>query len=218
MRAPMRRGIPRAQSESTDCRRPLRCCAGSSSRRRRMRTGSSAAGPRPHDSSSTSSRLMDRDRKSPGLKALQGLIWQDGYKSGELRGRSIPMSCRHSSDGARAASTSTSTRRAACWRSSCCSDRPDAGDLTKFLKGYFDTAVGPRHRPTVTTPSRRASTSRRRRCCSSRMSSRSSTRRGRAACGPRSASAALVLGRQDRCPTRSFEPSEDRGLTTKSPG
>src|SRR5262249_44820838 len=30
--------------------------------------------------------LMDRDKKSPGLKALQGLIWQDGYRSGELRG------------------------------------------------------------------------------------------------------------------------------------
>src|ERR1700704_5639533 len=34
--------------------------------------------------------LMDRDKKSPGLKALQGLIWQDGYKSGELRGQVYP--------------------------------------------------------------------------------------------------------------------------------
>jgi 2,3-diketo-5-methylthio-1-phosphopentane phosphatase len=30
--------------------------------------------------------LMDRDRKSPGLKLLQGEIWEQGYRSGELRG------------------------------------------------------------------------------------------------------------------------------------
>ena len=29
---------------------------------------------------------MDRDRKSPGLKRLQGLVWQRGYRSGELKG------------------------------------------------------------------------------------------------------------------------------------
>ena len=34
--------------------------------------------------------LMDRDRKSPGLKALQGLIFQDGFRSGELRGQVYP--------------------------------------------------------------------------------------------------------------------------------
>ena len=30
--------------------------------------------------------LMTADRKSPGLKLLQGLIWEDGYNGGELRG------------------------------------------------------------------------------------------------------------------------------------
>ena len=30
--------------------------------------------------------LMDRDRKSPALKRLQGLIWEGGYRSGELQG------------------------------------------------------------------------------------------------------------------------------------
>src|SRR5262249_11970073 len=30
--------------------------------------------------------LMDEDRKSPGLKMLQGLIWRDGYEKGELHG------------------------------------------------------------------------------------------------------------------------------------
>jgi len=29
---------------------------------------------------------MDRDRKSTGLKSLQGRIWEEGYRSGALRG------------------------------------------------------------------------------------------------------------------------------------
>lgn len=31
-------------------------------------------------------RLMAEDRKSTGLKLLQGLIWEEAYRSGELRG------------------------------------------------------------------------------------------------------------------------------------
>lgn len=34
--------------------------------------------------------LMDRDRKSPPLKRIQGLIWQDGFGRGELRGDLFP--------------------------------------------------------------------------------------------------------------------------------
>jgi enolase-phosphatase E1 len=34
--------------------------------------------------------LMDRDRKSPGLKLLQGLIWQRGFAEGSLRGELFP--------------------------------------------------------------------------------------------------------------------------------
>jgi len=34
--------------------------------------------------------LMDRDRKSPGLKLLQGLIWQRGFSDGTLRGEVFP--------------------------------------------------------------------------------------------------------------------------------
>jgi len=34
--------------------------------------------------------LMDRDRKSRGLKQLQGLIWERGYQTGVLRGQVYP--------------------------------------------------------------------------------------------------------------------------------
>src|SRR3954471_23736203 len=34
--------------------------------------------------------LLARDRKSTGLKALQGLIWEEGYARGEIRGHVYP--------------------------------------------------------------------------------------------------------------------------------
>jgi enolase-phosphatase E1 len=52
--------------------------------------------------------LMDRDSKSPGLKAIQGMIWNIGYTSGVLRGEvfdDVPAALRRS------------TRRAVCRRS-----------------------------------------------------------------------------------------------------
>ena len=33
---------------------------------------------------------MDRDRKSPALKLLQGQIWEGGYRDGELKGEVFP--------------------------------------------------------------------------------------------------------------------------------
>jgi len=35
-------------------------------------------------------RLTDQDRKSPGLKLLQGQVWEEGYRSGELTGDVFP--------------------------------------------------------------------------------------------------------------------------------
>src|SRR5215471_7902307 len=34
--------------------------------------------------------LMEQDRKSPPLKRIQGLIWQEGFSTGELRGDLFP--------------------------------------------------------------------------------------------------------------------------------
>ncbi len=34
--------------------------------------------------------LMDRDRKSTGLKSLQGKIWEEGYRAGDLQGEVYP--------------------------------------------------------------------------------------------------------------------------------
>lgn len=88
--------------------------------------------------------LMDRDRKSPGLKALQGLIWQAGFKSGELRGQVYPDVApafeRWRARGVDIYIYSSGSVLA----QQLLFGSTDAGDLTRFLKGYFDTVVGPK--------------------------------------------------------------------------
>ena len=91
--------------------------------------------------------LMDRDKKSPGLKALQGLIWQDGYKSGELRGQVYPdvvpafERWRARGIGIYIYSSGSVLAQRLLFGST------EAGDLTTFLNDYFDTAVGPKVSP-----------------------------------------------------------------------
>lgn len=91
--------------------------------------------------------LMDRDKKSPGLKALQGLIWQDGYKSGELRGQVYldvaPAFGRWRARGRDIYIYSSGSVLA----QQLLFGSTDAGDLTRFLKGYFDTGVGSKTSP-----------------------------------------------------------------------
>lgn len=39
----------------------------------------------------TLERWIDEDRKEPVLKAIQGLIWREGYERGELKGHIYRM-------------------------------------------------------------------------------------------------------------------------------
>lgn len=91
--------------------------------------------------------LMDQDRKSTALKRIQGEIWRKGYEQGELHGEVFPdvpaalerwqrnhMDIRIFSSGSILAQRllfSSTT----------------AGNLTKFLSGYFDTTTGPKNEP-----------------------------------------------------------------------
>ncbi|MFL5518504.1 MAG: acireductone synthase [Gemmatimonadales bacterium] len=91
--------------------------------------------------------LMDRDRKSTGLKALQGKIWEEGYGSGELKGEVYPDVApameRWRSEGIDIAIFSSGSVQAqrSLFRSST------AGDLTRFILAYFDTTTGPKTAP-----------------------------------------------------------------------
>ncbi|HEY9015039.1 MAG TPA: acireductone synthase, partial [Gemmatimonadales bacterium] len=88
--------------------------------------------------------LMDQDRKSTGLKSLQGKIWDEGYRSGELRGEvypDVPVAFerwrRQELDIAIFSSGSVQAQRLLFHSTA-------AGDLTRFIRAYFDTTTGPK--------------------------------------------------------------------------
>ena len=88
--------------------------------------------------------LMDRDRKSPGLKLLQGMIWDEGYRSGELKGEVFPdvppALGRWRDAGIHVAiySSGSVAAQLLLFRHS------NYGDLTHLISGYFDTRTGPK--------------------------------------------------------------------------
>jgi len=90
--------------------------------------------------------LMDRDRKSTGLKSLQGKIWEAGYRTGELRGRAevypdvAPALARWREQGRDIAIFSSGSVQA----QRNLFANTTAGDLTPFIRAYFDTTTGPK--------------------------------------------------------------------------
>lgn len=89
-------------------------------------------------------RLMEGDVKATGLKQLQGLIWEDGFRTGELRA--------HVYDDVAPA--------LAAWRDAGVDIRiyssgsvhaqklffghSEAGDLLPYYTGHYDTTTGPK--------------------------------------------------------------------------
>jgi len=90
--------------------------------------------------------LMDRDRKSTGLKALQGRIWEDGYRAGALQGKGEvypdvrPALERWKRSGKTIAIFSSGSVQA----QRNLFANTTAGDLSPLLSGYFDTTTGPK--------------------------------------------------------------------------
>ena len=91
--------------------------------------------------------LMDCNRKSTGLKELQGRIWEEGYARGDLVGEVFP-------DVPVALSRWHAEQRPVCIFSSGSTHaqqllfrHSSAGDLTPFLTAYFDTTTGPKAEP-----------------------------------------------------------------------
>lgn len=90
--------------------------------------------------------LMDRDSKSTGLKSLQGKIWEAGYRAGELRGRAevypdvAPALARWREQGRDIAIFSSGSVQA----QRNLFANTTAGDLTPFIRAYFDTTTGPK--------------------------------------------------------------------------
>lgn len=89
--------------------------------------------------------LMDQDRKSTGLKSLQGKVWEEGYQAGDLQSEvypDVPPALkrwhRQGMDVAIFSSGSVQAQRS-LFRST------SAGDLTPYIRAYFDTTTGPKN-------------------------------------------------------------------------
>jgi enolase-phosphatase E1 len=91
--------------------------------------------------------LMDRDRKSTGLKELQGVIWEAGYRDGSLRSEVFPdvpqalvawnragLPVRIYSSGSVLAQKQLFAHTP--W-----------GDLSPWIGGWHDTTTGPKRDP-----------------------------------------------------------------------
>lgn len=86
--------------------------------------------------------LMDRDRKSPGLKGLQGRIWEQGYASGDLAGEVYPdvgpAIARWRARGATVQIYSSGSELAQRLLFGSLADRA----ISNSISGYYDTQYG----------------------------------------------------------------------------
>ncbi len=86
--------------------------------------------------------LMDRDRKSTPLKSLQGKIWEEGYRAGQLLSQIFddvpPAMKRWHEPGKRICIYSSGSVLA----QKLLFSHTTAGDLTPLISDYFDTLVG----------------------------------------------------------------------------
>ncbi|HYK38823.1 MAG TPA: acireductone synthase [Candidatus Eremiobacteraceae bacterium] len=86
--------------------------------------------------------LIALDRKVTPLKTLQGMIWEDGFREGELKGHvyeDVPRAfAKWKSEGKRIAIFSSGSVQA----QKLLFGYSIAGDLTKYIDAYFDTTTG----------------------------------------------------------------------------
>ena len=86
--------------------------------------------------------LIAADRKSTGLKSLQGKIWRQGYLDGSLQSQVFvdvaPAFERWHASGLNLSIFSSGSVLA----QKLLFAHTEAGDLTRFIDGYFDTNVG----------------------------------------------------------------------------
>jgi enolase-phosphatase E1 len=86
--------------------------------------------------------LIDRDRKSPGLKSLQGKIWKQGYVDGILKSQVFADVAPAFERWRRAGLQLSIFSSGSVLAQKLLFAHTEAGDLTRFIENYFDTTVG----------------------------------------------------------------------------
>lgn len=89
-------------------------------------------------------RQMDQDAKTTGLKEFQGLIWRDGFTSGELKSQIFPDVPRALERWSAKGKTLAVYSSGSITAQKLFFGHSDHGDLTPFFRHYFDTTTGPK--------------------------------------------------------------------------
>ncbi|WP_142849667.1 acireductone synthase [Telmatospirillum sp. J64-1] len=84
------------------------------------------------------------DRKATPLKALQGLIWEEGYRAGQLKGDVYPDALEALKAWKEAGLPLYVYSSGSVAAQKLLFGYTQAGDLTPLFSGYFDTTTGPK--------------------------------------------------------------------------
>ena len=87
-------------------------------------------------------RWIDEDKKITPLKALQGMIWEDGYKKGDFKGHMYEDAVRHLRKWKDAGIRLYVYSSGSVLAQKLLFAHTDYGDLTPLFSGYFDTNIG----------------------------------------------------------------------------
>jgi enolase-phosphatase E1 len=85
---------------------------------------------------------IDEDRKHPALKALQGMIWQDGYDGGDYQAHVYPDAAQALRGWHAAGHTLAVYSSGSVPAQKLLFGHSTEGDLSSLFSAWFDTAVG----------------------------------------------------------------------------
>jgi len=87
-------------------------------------------------------RWIDEDQKITPLKALQGMIWEAGYRNGDFRGHVYDDAVRRLREWKDQGLALYVFSSGSVHAQKLLFGYSDHGDLTPLFSGYFDTAIG----------------------------------------------------------------------------
>ncbi len=89
-------------------------------------------------------RWIDEDRKSPPLKALQGMIWEEGYRKRDYCGHIYEDAVRKLREWKAQGIDLYVFSSGSVHAQKLLFGHTEYGDLTPLFSGYFDTRIGPK--------------------------------------------------------------------------
>lgn len=94
-------------------------------------------------------RWIDEDRKITPLKALQGMIWEAGYRNGDFQGHVYEDAVRHLQAWKAAGLALYVFSSGSVQAQKLLFAHTAYGDLTPLFNGYFDTRIGAKREETA---------------------------------------------------------------------